>query len=79
MSLIIDGIEIQDDCTVLEGLSFMHVYFKGLRSSTKNFFESIRDESVYVCYTEGDEFYEYPNSTIIYLGNNTLYVSSLND
>ncbi len=76
MSLVIDGVEIQDDCTVLEGLSFLHVYFKGLRNSTKEFLESVQNETVYVSYTNEDEFYEYPQAMIIYLGNNTLYVSS---
>lgn len=76
MSLVINGISVPDECTALEGMTYIHVYFKGLRDSTKEFLESIQDESVYVSYNDDDEFFEYPNARIIYLGNNTIYVSS---
>lgn len=74
MSLTINGIDIPDKCTALEGLTYIHVYFKKLRDSTIDFFESIQDESVYFVYDDGNEVFEYQNARIIYLGNNTIYV-----
>lgn len=76
MSLTINGIDIPDKCSALEGKTYLHVYFKGLRDSTKGFFKSIQDESVFVSYNEDGELYEYYDARIIYLGNNTIYVSS---
>lgn len=76
MSLTINGTEILDKCTALEGLTFFHVYFSNMRDSTKDFLQNIQEESVYVSYSDDDEFFEYQNARIIYLGNNTIYVCS---
>lgn len=74
--ITINGTIIPEDCTVLEGITYLHIFFKGLSNSTKEFLKGVQDESVYVSYNEGDELYEYQNARIIYLGNNTIYVSS---
>lgn len=74
--LNINGTPISEKCTVLEGITFLHVLLRDISPSTQTYIESIQDESVYFSYTEGDEFYEYLHAKIIYLGNNTLYVSS---
>ncbi|WNV47199.1 hypothetical protein ENKO_090 [Klebsiella phage fENko-Kae01] len=72
----INGIELPEQCTVLEGLTYIHVYFKNLSISTKKLLESLQDEEVSFTFSEDDLIHEYPCATIIYLGNNTLYVCS---
>lgn len=72
----INGIELPEKCTVLEGLTYIHVYFKNLSNSTKKILQSLQDEMVSFIFSEDDLIYEYPCATIIYLGNNTLYVCS---
>lgn len=76
MSLTVNGIEIKDKCTALEGLTFFHVFFRDMSASTKEFLQNMQEESVYISYRDTDEFFEYQNARIIYLGNNTIYVCS---
>lgn len=76
MSININGIELPEKCTVLEGNSYIHVYLRSLSTSTKELIESIQDDEVNFRYNDGDESVEYLNAKITYLGNNTLYVCS---
>jgi|AGFT01.1.fsa_nt_gi hypothetical protein len=75
--ITINGNIIPERCTALEGLTYIHVYLQNMSSSTKNLIESLQDETVSFCYFEADDMvYEYPKATLLYLGNNTIYVCS---
>lgn len=74
MSININGIEFSEQYTVLEGLTYIHVYFKNLSASTKTYFQSIQDDLVSFSYQDDGESFMYSNVKIIYLGNNTIYV-----
>lgn len=75
--ITINGTIIPEKCTALEGLTYLHVYVKNLSASTKNLIESLQEETVSFCYFEdSDMVYEYPKATLLYLGNNTIYVCS---
>lgn len=76
MSVTINGTVLPEQYTVLDGLTYEHVYFKHLTCDSKDFLKSIQDQEVSFSYTDNDELHEYPNAKILYLGNNTIYVCS---